>query len=57
MNIFVHNISQLCGYPQESAGFRPHAAQWLQEASLKAAHMPSIPWPTEPSLCAYQDGW
>lgn len=56
MNSFVHNISQFRGYPQDSAGFRPHAAQWLQEASLKAAHMPSIPWPTESSLCAYQDG-
>lgn len=43
MNIFVLNISQPPGYLQESAEFRPHAAHWLQRASLKAAHMPSSP--------------
>lgn len=43
MNICVLNISQPPGYLQESAEFRPHAAHWLQRASLKAAHMPSSP--------------
>lgn len=43
LNIFVHNISQLSGYPQESAEFKPHAAHWLQGAFLMAAHMCCIP--------------